>query len=290
MNIIDFHAHFFPDRMFDAIWRWFEKFAWPIEYKKYADELISILKKEGVARCVSLHYPHKPGMVEFLNAWAYDLGQKYPDFVIPFGSVHPGDEEKGRILKACFEDYDFKGIKIHCHVEQVAPDDPRMEPIYKICEEYDRILLIHCGTGPHFKEFAVNGYGYDVTHVSGVERFEKVLKKYPKLRFVVPHLGFEEMQAFVNLLEDYPNLYLDTTMILANFFPVPFEREWFLKYPDRILFGTDFPNIPYEWKKEKEGLERLNLGKEIETKVLYGNAAKLLRLESHPEGEARRIP
>ncbi|MBI4209833.1 MAG: amidohydrolase [Deltaproteobacteria bacterium] len=278
MNIIDFHTHLFPDRLYDAVWKWFENFAWPIEYKKYVGELIPILKKEGVTRCVSLHYPHKPGMARFLNEWAYQLGERYPDFVIPFGSVHPDDEDKEDILKECFERFQFKGLKIHCHVEQVSPDDSRMDSIYKMCEEYDRILLIHCGTGPHFKEFAVNGYGYDVTQVSGVERFEKAVKKFPRLRFIVPHLGFEEMGAFVHLLKDYPNLYLDTTMTLPNFFPVGVDREWFLKYPDRILFGTDFPNIPYEWKKEKEGLERLNLGKEIETKVLCKNAIKLLGL------------
>lgn len=280
MKIIDFHTHLLPDRLLDAMWQWFEHFAWPIEYKKYSDELVSILKKNGVSRCVTLPFPHKPDMAKNLNKWVHHFAERHPDRVIPFGTVHPNDRDKGSILKDCFEKYGFKGIKIHCHVEQVSPDDHRMEPIYRVCEEYDRILLIHCGTGPSFKERPVNGYGYDVATLSGIKRFEKAIQRHPKLLFVVPHFGFEEMEEFVNLLDDYPNLYLDTTMILPGYFPVEAKREWFVRHSDRILFGTDFPNIPYEWRREKEGLHRLNLGSEIEEKILYKNAARVLNLAS----------
>src|SRR5688572_31246664 len=81
MKIIDFHTHFFPDRLMEAIWRWFETHAWPIEYKQYADEAVATLKANGVERAVSLHYPHQAGMAESLNDWARRLGEKYPDFI-----------------------------------------------------------------------------------------------------------------------------------------------------------------------------------------------------------------
>jgi predicted TIM-barrel fold metal-dependent hydrolase len=278
MKIIDFHTHFFPNKLLDALWRWFETHAWPIEYKNYADEMVAILKKEGVSRCVSLHYPHKTGMAESLNEYAFRLSEKYQNFIIPFGSVHPDDDKKETILKKCFEDYAFKGLKFHCHVQKMAPDDRRMDFIYRMSEEYDRIVLIHCGTGPHFKDRPTNGYGYDVTKISGVKRFEKVIRKYPRLTFVVPHLGFEEMEEFVALLNDYPNLYLDTTMVLSRYFPHPLRREWLADHADRLIFGTDFPNIPYEWKREKEGLKQWRLGPERESKIFFENAARLLRI------------
>jgi predicted TIM-barrel fold metal-dependent hydrolase len=161
----------------------------------------------------------------------------------------------------------------------MAPDDPRMDRIYRISEEHNRVVLIHCGTGPHFKDRPTDGYGYDVTRISGVKRFEKAIRKYPHLTFIVPHLGFEEMEEFVGLLKDYPNLYLDTTMVLSRYFPHPIKREWFADHADRVLFGTDFPNIPYEWKREKEGLLDLKLGTEKESKIFFENAARLLNLK-----------
>lgn len=279
MKLVDFHTHFFPDRLFEAIWRWFETRSWPIHYKKYADDLIACLKKEGVTHAVSLHYPHKKGMARSLNEFAYQLGRKYPGFLIPFGSLHPDDDDKEEILKECFENFGFKGIKIHCHVQKVAPNDRRMEPIYNICGKYKKIILIHCGTGPNFKANPAGAYGYDVTKITGVRLFEKVLQKFPATPFVVPHMGYEEIESFVNLLPHHPYLYLDTTMVLSEFFPVDFRKEWLLTYPDRFLFGTDFPNIPHEWKKEKVKIQSLNLGKEVENQIFYTNAAQLLGIE-----------
>src|SRR5215470_18718978 len=101
MKILDFHTHFFPDKLMEALWRWFEANAWPIQYKQYADEMVATLRAEGVSHCVSLHYPHKPGMAEALNAWAFRLGKKYSDFITPFGSLHPDDPMKEKILQSC---------------------------------------------------------------------------------------------------------------------------------------------------------------------------------------------
>ncbi len=174
MKLIDFHTHLFPNKLLDALWRWFETHAWPIEYKQYVEDLVPFLKKQGVDRCVHLHYPHKVGMTDALNLWARELEKKYSDFVIPFGSLHPDDKNPEKLLRQCFEDFKFKGLKIHCHVQKVAPEDPRMIPIYELCDAYQKIMLIHCGTGPHFQDRPVNGYGYDVTSVSGVKHFEKI--------------------------------------------------------------------------------------------------------------------
>lgn len=279
MRIIDFHTHFFPDKLFNAIWRWFESNAWPILYQKYSDDLIALLKVFGVTRAVALFYPHKPEMAQSLNRWMDTLARRHRDFIIPFGSIHPDDPDKEAILKASFEDYGFRGIKIHCHVQRVAPDDVRMETVYKICEGYGKIMLIHCGTGPHLKERGTRGYGYDVTTVSGIRCFERVLRRYPRLTFVVPHLGYDEIESFIQLLEDYPNLYLDTSMAMSGFFKVDLKREWFVKYADRILFGTDFPSIPHEWKTEQEVIQGFKLGESIEEKIFYSNAERILNIE-----------
>jgi predicted TIM-barrel fold metal-dependent hydrolase len=277
-RIIDFHTHFFPARLFDAIFAWFQTYAWPIQYQKHADELIAILKTQGVSRCVTLHYPHKAGMASALNAFAHELGKKYSDFVIPFGSVHPDDGDLPAILEKCFTEYQFKGLKIHCHVQRVAPEDDRLTPLYEICAEHKKIVLIHCGDAPNFKDRPINGYGFDVDEVSGLKRFAKVLKRFPEVTFVVPHLGLSEIEGFVNLLNDHENLYLDTAMAISKYFPNIIKTEWLTDHADRILFGTDFPIIPYDWSREKENLLAMELGQEITNQIFYENAARLLAL------------
>lgn len=277
-SLIDFHTHFFPDGFFTAICRWFKEVDWPVLYQQSIEERISYLKEQGVSQVVSLHYPHKSGMAQTLNQFVFDLGQKHADFIIPFGSLHPDDENKTEILQQCFEEFRFKGIKIHSHVQKVGPDDPRMDEIYQVCNQYKKIALIHCGTGPHFNDKPVKGYGYDVTTITGIARFQSAISRFPDIKFVVPHLGYEEVEEFFALLDIYPNLYLDTSMALAGYFPVKLKKEWFVTYADRLLFGTDFPVIPHEWKKEKEILSSFNLGSDIEDKIFFKNAQRLLGL------------
>src|SRR3990167_7644035 len=215
-TLIDFHTHFFPDGVFTAICRWFKEVDWPVLHQQSIEERITHLKAQGVSQVVSLHYTHKAGMAETLNRFAFDLAQKHSDFIIPFGSLHPDDKNKTGILKQCFGEFGFKGIKIHSHVQKVASDDSSMDEIYQVCSQYKKIVLIHCGTGPHFKDKPGRGYGYDVATVTGVTRFEAAIKRFPDIKFVVPHLGYEEIREFFSLLDKYPNLYLDTSMALAG--------------------------------------------------------------------------
>ena len=47
---------------------------------------------------------------------------------------------------------------------------------------------------------------------------------------------------------------------------------------DRILFGSDFPNIPYPYLHQLEALARLDLGPEWLRAVCHDNAVALLGL------------
>jgi hypothetical protein len=62
VEVIDAHVHLFPDRVFDAIYRWFEKHAWRCRYRLHAEEVVELLAARGVRRFCALHYAHQPGM------------------------------------------------------------------------------------------------------------------------------------------------------------------------------------------------------------------------------------
>jgi len=81
---------------------------------------------------------------------------------------------------------------------------------------------------------------------------------FPKLRICVPHLGFDELSAYKKLIEKYDNLWLDTTMMLSGYFFSENTIELESYRADRIMYGSDFPNIPYSWDRE---LKRLQLSR-----------------------------
>jgi uncharacterized protein len=84
------------------------------------------------------------------------------------------------------------------------------------------------------------------------------------------------------LLRRFPRLYLDTTMIFVNttlFNTRPkIERARLEEHADRILFGSDFPNIPYEYEEAPASIRRLGLSEETTRKIFHDNAARLFGL------------
>ncbi|MDP2702066.1 MAG: amidohydrolase family protein, partial [Candidatus Rokubacteria bacterium] len=165
----------------------------------------------------------------------------------------------------------------HINVQRFFPDDPRVLPVYERLLALDRLLLIHVGSAPWPNAF------------DGFPRFARVMDMFPRLKVVVAHMGSFETRQFMQLMERCPNLYLDTTMAFA---PVRHEHrridtrlnhisvtnDDLLRWQDRIVFGSDFPNLPYPYEEEREALWLRDLPLPVFRKIFHDNAAALLRL------------
>ena len=96
------------------------------------------------------------------------------------------------------------------------------------------------------------------------------------LNICVPHLGFSGAHEYKSLIEKYDPLWLDTTMALTDYFQIENRIELGAYRLDRIMYGSDFPNIPYAWDRELKWLRDANLtGTDLEM-ILNKNAAEFL--------------
>jgi len=287
-RIIDAHVHVFPPRVFEAIWRWFDKYGWEIRYQLPAEETLRFLFDQGIDRVVGLHYAHKPGMAASLNRFAAELARKEPR-LIPCATVFPGEPDARRILDEALGELGCRGIKLHCHVQKIAPDDPRMSEVYDAAAAHDVPVILHAGDAPSSPH-----YGCDIHALCDPDRLENALRRHPATTFLVPHLGASPIERIASLLDRHERLYLDTTMTLGGHFEVRPDLDmigaddieaWQARvesivraYPGRILYGTDFPNIPYEWDRELRRILAMQLPREDLEALLGGTAARLFRV------------
>lgn len=269
LEVIDAHVHLFPPRVYEAIWRWFEAHAWPIRYRLYAEETVRFLLERGVKRIVGLHYAHVPDMARSLNRYAAEVAAAHPE-VWALGTVLPGEPDAEAIVKEALGPLGLRGIKLHCHVQRLAPDDPRLDPIYRLCAEAGRPVVIHAGREP-----ASPAYGFDARGLLSVRAMRSVLERHPDLTVVVPHLGADEIEAYAALLEEFEGLWLDTTMMLADYFPQRPDDALMRQWGHRMLYGSDFPNLPYAWDRELKALAGLSLDATARAALLSGNARTL---------------
>ena len=272
---IDAHTHLHPPRLFAAIRRWFDEHTdWSLRGPSEPDEVVAALRAAAVDRFAFFSYAHRPGMSRELNRWIRDTATRYPDG-IPLGTVHAADEDPGAVVDEACGTWGLAGLKVHVQVQRFHPDDPLMLPVYERLVALDRVLVIHVGTAPHTNEF------------TGLARFERVLERFPRLRASICHMGAFETRLAFQLLDRYPNLHLDTTMAMSpatqaytGIDPAVVRDGDLVRYADRILFGSDFPNLPYPYEAERTGLWARNLPLDVYQRIFYENARVFFRLSS----------
>jgi uncharacterized protein len=272
-SVVDAHVHVFPGKIFSAIWTWFDENAWPIRYRLTTSQVLSRLLHCGVSHVIALQYAHKPGISGMLNQYMIKKCREFSSLVTGLAAVFPGETHAQEILKEAF-DGGLKGVKLHAHVQCFDMNAEEMDVIYDVCQSEQKPLVMHVGREP--KSAA---YHCDPHRICASEKLERVLRNYTRLKICVPHLGFDEISAYRNLIEKYDNLWLDTTMMLAEYFPLNDSIKLHGFRVDRVMYGSDFPNIPYAWDRELKWLEASGLPWESLEWILKKSAAAFFNLD-----------
>lgn len=269
MKFWDAHIHLFPQPLFQAIWRWFVDFGWQLPYANWnLERYVTYLEQMGMERGFLLTYAHKPDMSLALNKWVRDTCERHPCF-IPFACIHPEDSNLEQVITTVLDDWHFAGFKLQLAVQQFTADDPRLDPIYQAALERQKPVIIHTGTAPY-----PPGSPY-----LGLEHMKKVMAKWPTLKVVIPHLGLHELDQALSLVERYPNLYLDTSWVLDKpELNIPLRRlaAFMERFPERFLYGSDFPILDRKPEYGLEGLLQLRLTKQTLESILIENARRLI--------------
>jgi uncharacterized protein len=273
--VIDAHVHLFPDELFAAVWQWFEIHGWPIRYKLGSDAILSFLFDRGVSHVIGLQYAHKPGVARRLNRYMASLCARH-DRLTGMATVYPGEPDAGKILIDGFN-MGLKGVKLHAHVQCFDMQSHSMKEIYQVCSDHCWPLVIHAGREPKSPAYLCDPY-----HICKSGFVREVLREYPDLKVCVPHLGADEFDDYVRMLEQFDNLWLDTTMMLADYLPCSGIPKLSDLRPDRIIFGTDFPNLPYAWDREIKRLTEMSLPKTLLSKLVYENALDFFKIHLDP--------
>ena len=275
-GLVDVHVHFMPDNVMAKVWSYFDRVAesglasWPIAYRDGAAERLDRLRDFGVRAFPSLVYPHRPGMAQWLNAWAADFADRTPD-CLRTATFFPEPGVASYVGAAL--DAGARVVKVHLQVGGYDPRDARLDSVWGALAETRVPVVVHAGNGP------------EPGPHTGPGPFGEVLRRHPSLTAVVAHMGTPEYADFLDLAERYERVHLDTTMAFTDFVErlAPYPRSLLPRVAalgDRVLFGSDYPNIPYPYLHQLEALERLGLGDDWLRAVCHDNAARLFALPS----------
>jgi uncharacterized protein len=185
--------------------------------------------------------------------------------LLSFGSVHPYSTGREKKLDSQLA-RGAKGIKMHPSVQLVRADNRRARELYAMCADREMIVFWHCG--PAGIEPKLGQY------LNQVKFYQAPIAENPKTTFVLGHAGARQFEEALRLQRQYPNVWLETSsQSLSNVRRMVEEAD-----PDRIVHGSDWPFYHPAISVAKVLLATEDR-REIRHKILWKNAARLLKIE-----------
>ena len=163
------------------------------------------------------------------------------------------------------------GLKMRDESGKILPiDDPRLDPFYEKAGELGMPIVWH-STDPTSFWYPVDKYNeryselreYPFESYYGPQFPSKetilnqvlnVLKKHPNTIIIGAHLGYrmDDLDSLGKILDTYPNFYVECGSTISEIGRQPYTaRRFFIKYQDRIMFGTDAGLFTKYWTFEK---------------------------------------
>ena len=293
------------------------------------EELLANMEEFNIRMVVNLDGNVGPEGEEQLK-----LSEKYPDKIVTFVKIDVSTLDEPDFKKQVDDRIDeyvrrgAGGIKFLKELglnvkdsagKYVKPCDSRLAPIWQAAERHDIPVLIHIGdpmaffdpideTNERYEELIKHPewsfadpkfYRFDELVESG----KNLLRNNPGTRFIFPHVGgiAEDLARVGEMLDEFPNLYIDTSARISELGRQPYTaRKFIIKYQDRVIYGTDagidasniiphyrffetfdeyFPYHNSGWPERNQGrwhIYGIGLPDDVLRKVYFENACKVI--------------
>jgi aminocarboxymuconate-semialdehyde decarboxylase len=325
MSIIDFHNHYYPPEYLDALGPSGSTLRithdaegnpivhYPGDYNvmvrghrdiAYRQE---VLDKEGVTtQVISLTTPgthvETPAVAAKLaritnEAFARVAGERKGRF-IPLATLPLCDPQASVAeLVYAIDTLRMPGAMLFSNVNGTGLDQAQFWPIYEAANDRDAVLMIH-PTYPlgveAMREYwlmPLNGFLFDTTLAASKLVFSGVVKRYPRIRWVLGHLGgtipylaerldrgwraFKECRANI---DEPPTAYLNRHFWYdtVNFAEGPLKLAIEFAGSDHVLAGSDYPHMIGSIPLMLKAINGLPVADAAKTAILGDNAEKLL--------------
>ena len=257
--------------------------------KRDGEQLVVHQRAMGVSRTVLLPVGTREGLVPGAggNESVVELAHRHPGEYVFFANAVPGTPDARREIEKYLK---AGAIGIGEQKYGFACDSPQMREIFAIAQHHQIPVTLH------FQHATFN---------TGIERFYKIVEKYPKAKFIGHaqtwwgNIDRNHQQAVLypkgkvtpggisdRLLSDYSNVYADMSAgsgLNALLRDEDHASDFLARHRDKLMFGSDCSDSvgmgrACSGSQCIAALKRLAPSHDVLQGILSGNAIRILKL------------
>ena len=216
------------------------------------DSLRKAMNLSGVERAVilpidsALHQEMPLSLTEKTDWHANEVADD-PD-IISFVGLDPRRGEAGlKELERAVMEKGCRGWKMY-PPNGFYPDDKEFDSYYKLCVDLDIPIVIHQGFTTRFKHVKYARPVY----------VDRVASDFPDLKIILAHVGVPWQDETLMIASKNPNVSVDVSgwQVFASSIPLKVyqmvaDAKLMRVFPNRMLFGSDFPLFEYTMSLKK---------------------------------------
>ena len=280
MRIIDVHCY--PNTQpwiacqqpyVDALAKYWKR-AW---VPKTEEEVVNDFREAGVeAILVALDLETTVATAPCSNDYVSAMQKRHPERIIQaWGAVDPFKGEAAiREARHAIEDLGMLGFHFHPIMGHFAVNDRRLYPLFEVIDELRVPVMIDVGT-TGMGAGMPGGMGARIRHAHP-SAIDELAADFPDLTIIAAHIGWPWVEEMTAVALHKGNVYWEVSGYAPQYFPASLVRDIRSRLKEKILFGSDYPSIPYarllrEW-------DEFGYSDDIKERVFYRNAERVLGL------------
>ena len=244
---------------------------------KTEDEVIEDFTNAGVeAVLVALDLETTAGTPACSNDFVAAMRKRHADRVIQaWGAVDPL-KGAAAITEArhAIRDLGMLGFHFHPIMGHFAVNDRRLYPLFEAINELKAPVMIDVGT-TGMGAGMPGGMGAKIRHAHP-SAIDELAADFPNMTIIAAHPGWPWVDEMTAVALHKGNVYWELSGWAPKYFPAQLKVDIRSRLKDKIMFGSDYPSLPYE--RIFQEWDELGFRDDIMERIFHGTAERVLGL------------
>ena len=249
MRIIDLHCYPSTQEWINCQGPYVEALAkyWKRDWvAKTEAEVIREFTAVGVEAClVALDLESTVGTPPCGNEYVHGMWKRNEGRIIQcWGTVDPFKDTAISEAKHAIEELGLMGFHFHPIMQHFAVNEERFYPLFETINALKVPIMLDVGT-TGMGAGMPGGMGAIIRHAHPLS-VDQLAADFPDLKIICAHPGWPWIDEMTAVALHKGNVYWEMSGWAPKYLPDGIKRDIKGRLKDKIMFGSDYPSMPYE--------------------------------------------